>query len=88
MPPWTWAKGRIRSTRSRLRPESPRGTSSSVYGGSVSSDIPFDAAPAVIKSALASLTGIGPDDIDVLQDAPGDPWTVDFTGNLAGLPPE
>src|SRR5262249_38626982 len=56
------------------------------YGGSVTTDIPYNALPQVIKSDLIALPNLGPDDVEVTQAAVGAPWTITFVGDMAGKP--
>src|SRR5262249_34333110 len=56
------------------------------YGNYVTTDIPYNALPPEIKSALTALPNIGPDDVTVLQSDTGAPWTITFVDTLAGRP--
>lgn len=51
---------------------------------SVSASLPFDATAATVEGALEALSSIGKGNATV-SGASGGPWTVDFTGALAGV---
>lgn len=55
------------------------------YDGDTSSAIAFDATAAVVKTALAALTGLSDDSITVTGGpGPGTPYVVTFVGPLGG----
>ncbi|MFI4875947.1 MAG: hypothetical protein ACIALR_11435 [Blastopirellula sp. JB062] len=59
------------------------GTFTLSYGGDTTSGIAYNAAASAVETALEGLTSIGSGDASVSGDA-GGPWTVEFTGALAG----
>lgn len=59
------------------------GTFTLTYSGQTTSAIAYDASAATVDAALEALSNIDPGDVTVTGSA-GGPWTVEFTGALAG----
>ncbi|HEX5984709.1 MAG TPA: hypothetical protein VFY69_10925, partial [Solirubrobacterales bacterium] len=53
------------------------------YGGQTTGYLPQVASPAEVQAALEALPNVGPGDVAV-SGRVGGPWTVDFTGAMAG----
>ena len=60
------------------------GTFTLTFDGQTTGAIAFDASAATVDTALEALSNIGAGDVGVTGDA-GGPWTVEFTGALAGV---
>jgi len=59
------------------------GTFTLTYSGQTTGNIAYDADAATVDAALEALSNIGAGDVTVTGSA-GGPWTVEFTGSLAG----
>lgn len=59
------------------------GTFTLSYDGDETSSIAYNATAGTVQTALEGLDSIGSGDVSV-SGSPGGPWTVEFTGTLAG----